>query len=330
MTSFQTSGNVDRDFRGWIVTVEQADAIAAGDRKALERFYIDNYARLEGMARKYAMRKYNQRNDERYNVSDMMGNLYIDLPNLNWQNARTLTCDIMHDSFHWSASGGYTLRKEQGLPVYGHVTKPDGKRTSVWNAALVDVNYNSLSLDIPVEGTNEDHTYADILQAPREYEVDFTPDDYGMSATALVELLSDFFSLREREALKAMLEGQRGKMLGETMKLSMKAAATNVTQVKRKLILHFEEVLSRLQTNGVIIPVYLLHIVPDDYERIKAEEEARAAKRRERQKNRDRRNDKRTPEQRHAEYLRRKERQRIAREVAQATAAQTGVTSGSA
>ena len=230
---------IDRDFRDWIVTVEQADAIAAGDREAANKFYSDNYNTLEKMAHKYAARKNRALGYEAYSVCDMMTDLYIDLPHLNWQNIYKLVCDIQDASFLWSVSGGYTMRKEQCLPVQGTFYE-NGVKKRYARPSAIDMVFGAFSLDNVMVGETESATFGDFLSAPKEYEPDYIHDDNGMSAQALVTLLQDMFSIHECSVLRYMLDGYSS---GEIARLTGEQHSNVIACTKRiryKLVMHYD------------------------------------------------------------------------------------------
>lgn len=68
------------DWRGWLITDEQAELIRGGDIPARNAFYFDNLARIRRMARGYIYRRKFTPNWCEFNLDDCVNGLYLDLP----------------------------------------------------------------------------------------------------------------------------------------------------------------------------------------------------------------------------------------------------------
>lgn len=71
-------------WRGWILTEEQRLKMVEGEREALDRFYFENYEHLFALAKNYAHRKACEGFGDLYRSEELMQDLYIALPRLNY------------------------------------------------------------------------------------------------------------------------------------------------------------------------------------------------------------------------------------------------------
>lgn len=69
---------------GWKITEEQRLKMVEGDREALDRFYFENYNHLFALAVKYAKKKRDQGCGDLYLAEDLIQDLYIVIPRLNF------------------------------------------------------------------------------------------------------------------------------------------------------------------------------------------------------------------------------------------------------
>ena len=92
-------------WRGWKITEEERVKMAAGDREALDRFYFENYDRLLGLANSYAYKKQNEGFGDIYRAEELVQDLYIGLPRLNYENPAYLTQSI-YSLFYMVRYGG--------------------------------------------------------------------------------------------------------------------------------------------------------------------------------------------------------------------------------
>lgn len=82
--------------------------IKDGNVEAINRFYEDNFGLFRGMSGKF-VRNRRLENIYRYEVDDLMQQLYVDIPHFDYTDERTLTCSIFR-SFKYSDNGGILHR----------------------------------------------------------------------------------------------------------------------------------------------------------------------------------------------------------------------------
>lgn len=250
-----------RDFHAWNVTRDQADKIAQGDEAAAALFFHDNYDKLRKMAYRYARKNNAAFGFELYDPEEMLNQLYLDLPRLEWKDGARLTFSILYDSYRWTPHGGYTQRKEMGLPIRERVK---GCKEKVSDPFTFCLHFGAISTETPLEDTDGEKTLADKIAAPREYEVDYTPPPAHKSAQELAELLGDLFNPAERVTLALFLDGKNYAEIAQLRGVAPTGASASIKRVKQKLAVNCGEVLRRLLANGVNVPHYLQTAVPDN------------------------------------------------------------------
>ena len=256
----------DRDFRSWDITPEQADRIKAGDTDAGNVFIVRHIKRLQTMALNYAMKHNRVLGRTVYEVPEMIAQLFCDLSELNWRNAYTLTLSIKNISFAWSAFGGYAQRKAQGLI---HTRNP-------WDKVLNPAR----SLDELVkvkEGDNEELRLLDCIPDEDTPETLFEKNNRKeYEPGELADILRDILSPREDEYLRLFLAGVPYSKICEKMGVD---ASLIHKKLRRKLVIRYGEVVSRLTAAGVDIPDRY-NRTPPDYAQMCAEAEKIRAKKR--------------------------------------------------
>ncbi len=257
----------DRDFRSWNITAEQADRIASGDIEERNAFYFANKERFTQMAYNY-ISIHNQKNTfYRYNVEDMVSQLYLDLPYLNWQNALQLTMSIKQISFAWSAYGGYAQRKEQGLPC-SHKFAP-------W-----EWYPDNISLDVKLYDDDEPETMQDAV-ASYEYNpctelLRKEEAKRALKISQIVNACKDFLNEKYQKILALFLDGYSFAEINE----HVDGGSCGLYRCKEKLILNYTDILRRIYLERKP-PSYILGIAPDDYKILVAKRDADNARRRE-------------------------------------------------
>lgn len=269
----------DRDFRAWKVTSEQADKIARGDREEATAFYLRNKARLRKMAHNYAS-SHNFIEGVYYDPEDMMSQLFIDLPNLNWKDGFCLNKSVNYCSFAWSVFGGFTQRKEAGEI---HTKDPFRLICDTW------------SLDEPVSDDSE-ATLGDFVPVPYEETPEailLSSEDPGvMYAADIVERLSSLLTGKEAKFLELFLSGVSLPDIASVM------GVKGITSFKVKLLDKLRS--NYLKVNELLpFPKAFTDIIPEGYEKAMQRAEAiRISKKRSYVRNRE------------AENARRRERRR--------------------
>ncbi len=124
-------------WQGWSLTEEQRLKMVASDREALDRFYFENYDHLYALAKNYAHRKACEGFGDLYRSEELMQDLYIALPNLDFTNVA-----LFRGSLKWQFWRGaysqpwtrYPITKERQEAIFKtkywidaprHDNKPD-------------------------------------------------------------------------------------------------------------------------------------------------------------------------------------------------------------
>ena len=255
----------DRDFRGWQVTPEQADKIAAGDVIEMNGFYNLNMSRLRAMAYAYA-RRHNQDSEFRsYYAEDMVVQLFLDLPYLNWKNALTLTMSIKQTSFAWSAYGGYAQRVAQGLP-HSHKFAP-------WEWYPEDVAGDRYASD-----DADGETVFGLMVAPEEDRPDnilLKSEERVLTASEICKKLEPILTEHQSNILFLYLEGYTFSQIQEKLELKDRSFLSNLTF---KLTLQYREVIELLYSDRDL-PENLDKAVPSRFEQFRALDAGRKARR---------------------------------------------------
>lgn len=257
----------DRDFRSWNITPEEADRIAQGDSKAAFAFFEAHKSRLIALARNYAFNHNISRESIVYSPEDMLPQLLVDLPYLNWTNSYTLTLDIKHKSFAWSAYGGYSYRVEAGLP---HSRSP-------WE--YID---ETTALESPMFESDEDgKSRLDVYVADEESDpfniLVRAEGRQSYEAQDIIEKLRDLLSVREAEYLLLYLDGYSFADISE--KMGVKDCSAIQAQTHSKLVRRYKEVLQRVFREDTL-PHRFKDVKPDDFETVRQAYENRIAAKR--------------------------------------------------
>lgn len=107
--------------RSWVYTHDQAKKIVNGDISARNKFFFDNYDRLRVMAKSFVANRYCL-SQMQYDMDDLLMQVYLDLPYMEYKSPAALTFDIKKKSFRLSIFGGYAFFVEN------HVGWTDLKR----------------------------------------------------------------------------------------------------------------------------------------------------------------------------------------------------------
>ena len=98
----------------WKYTQEQARAIKNGDINARNAFYMDNYARIEIMARAYVARGRAIKASRFCSFEDLIHQVYLDLPLFNFDTPQNITFSLKCSSFYLCGFGGWSYFVENG------------------------------------------------------------------------------------------------------------------------------------------------------------------------------------------------------------------------
>lgn len=248
---------VDRDFRSWHVTREQADRIVAGDREAVNRFMTDNATFLLRMAFRYAKIKNRMLeaggDPPRYFPDEMISQLYVDLPLMDWKTLKGLYYSIRLRSFAWCPFGGYAQRRAAGLAVrrgpreYGYLDFVESMETPVPGT-------DGLTVGDAVESEPEDRP--DVAAALAEVK--------HLTAEEITAALSGLLPPSQIRLLPLFLNGATYGEIRE--KLGIRDRSAGVSRLVERLRLNYVEVVNRLLAAGMEIPEAYVGAVPEGYE----------------------------------------------------------------
>lgn len=98
------------DYKPYILTEKQVREIKNGDQNAINKFYIDNIDILTRMAKKFIRKN----NYYKLDYLDLLHQLYLDIPILNYTDKKNLFFSIMV-CFMLCENGGYKVRNRSGV-----------------------------------------------------------------------------------------------------------------------------------------------------------------------------------------------------------------------
>lgn len=231
-----------KNWRGWVITDEQAEEIRNGDINARNRFYFDNLERIRKMAYNYAKRNPRCKGLE----EDMINGVYVDMSFWAQENGKPVSDGLtlsgfVYSSFRFTPYGGLLYLSENNPKM-------------LCGGVLSVYAPDTLSLDSPLgvgdnrhQDDNNAHTLGDIIPAPENpFNGDLTDN--------LKELVSDMLSPRENEFFGHFIEGYGNAEISRRMGYGTEA--NNADKVKRKLRLNSGLILSRLSALGVDVDYY--------------------------------------------------------------------------
>ncbi|MBQ3639748.1 MAG: hypothetical protein II955_04445 [Clostridia bacterium] len=105
---------------GWKITPEQIERIRAQDWGACAEFYEANLERLRKLAHGYARAKREQGFGDKWNADDLLQDLYIDLPLLDWDTEQAFKSSMNKHSFFFSGHGGFSYLLQHCPNKIGH------------------------------------------------------------------------------------------------------------------------------------------------------------------------------------------------------------------
>lgn len=95
-------------WRGWSLTEEQRLKMVEGDREALDRFYFENYDHLYALAKNYAHRKACEGFGDLYRSEELMQDLYIALPRLDYTSIEFFRVSLKNQFYRGAFSEAWT------------------------------------------------------------------------------------------------------------------------------------------------------------------------------------------------------------------------------
>lgn len=224
-----------KDWRGWIITAEQIEAIKAHDREAINKFYFDNEKRFSKSAMNYSVEKSFIERGAFYDYRDYLQQLYLDLPYLDYSSAKNFRYSIFNKSFYNANKGGLAYLVETKSKYLSY----DYGQT---------YNNTYLIVDAPaINKSNEDsnkYLIDYLASSPSAEEVVFSEED---SLEELKDLLLTFLTPKEYQYYLYYYRGLTPSVILERFGISKSTDA----QVKMKLRLHFKEIIKALDDLGV-------------------------------------------------------------------------------
>ncbi|MDY5439385.1 MAG: hypothetical protein SPG06_01245 [Eubacteriales bacterium] len=106
------------DYKPYILTEKQVREIKNGDQNAINKFYIDNIDILTRMAKKFIRKN----NYYKLDYLDLLHQLYLDIPILNYTDKKNLFFSI-RVCFMLCENGGYKVRNRSGI-LYNKYISP--------------------------------------------------------------------------------------------------------------------------------------------------------------------------------------------------------------
>ena len=186
----------EKQWQGWKITPEQIEKIKQNDREAIDKFYFDNYSRFSLMAKGYAIKRQNMGLGQ-FCAEDMLQNLYIDLPVLNYDTSGKFVSSAFN-SFYWVLFGGQwqiksTLRASKAA------------RASYFPLYIIDKGcYRS---DDSVSDGQDDYREIDkFVSSPSAYHEYFYQKEQRRQEKLeadLIPFLSQIFNQKQLEAWEA-------------------------------------------------------------------------------------------------------------------------------
>lgn len=98
------------DYKPYILTEKQVKEIKNGDQNAINKFYFDNIDILTRMAKKFIRKN----NYYKLDYLDLLHQLYLDIPILNYTDKKNLFFSI-RVCFMLCENGGYKVRNRSGV-----------------------------------------------------------------------------------------------------------------------------------------------------------------------------------------------------------------------
>lgn len=241
------------DWRGWLITDEQAELIRGGDIPARNRFYFENLARIKSMARNYVHKMHFSNAGREYDIDDCINGLYLDLSLFDFGDGLRISWSV-RNSFYFSIYGGwlYVVENNSKLRCGGY----RGKCLYILDSPA---KVNTRAGDSKDTG---DYLIDSIASTPSpESEI---IDGNGVAAEKVVEIAREYLSPRETEIFSLMLDGYSIYAIPEI--LGLKGIAKQYARIKARLCVNYESIIKALQGFGAVIPRYA-RLRPEKYEK---------------------------------------------------------------
>lgn len=228
--------------RKWVYTPEQAQKIVNGDIEARNQFYFDNYELLHILAYWYASERFAIMGD-RYEVDDLMSQVYLDLPYMNFTSCATLTYSIKQNSFFRSVFGGFSFSVEE------HRTNGDKKRLV---APLMSTD--------ETRGESDCLLYVDLFVSCNPFDEFFDHADEFDYAPALRSILARYLKPVQVEFVLLVCEGyaqaEACRQLG--------VRGMTLSALAKRLRPHYAEIVDELLALGCSSAETYYGVIPSD------------------------------------------------------------------
>lgn len=244
----------------WVYTQEQAQAIKNGDITARNKFFNDNYDRIRGMAYIYARSRHDL-GQHQYDAKEMINQLYLDLPYMDYRSYAQLTHSVKNASFWCSVYGGLSWFKEN------HINGTDTKRRGLYEIRLDQpISEDGVCLgdllesgDLPLDEQIEEKMKPDYLP-----EIRAILGRYIKNTKHIDFLLYLFEGYGQNEALR---------------KLGHNGHRYSLNELRPKLVSHYAEIVADLVKVGCVSAFSYVGRVPTEQKEekhFKLSEEERA------------------------------------------------------
>lgn len=254
---------------------ETIEKIKAFDCEAIKSFYLSNFNLFKKLVNIYINKRltYNPACDLCFD--DFIADIYISLPYYRYDSPDYFIASVKY-AFPLVERGGFAYSMEYGLST--HIKLKDLYSLYIEN----DDGEITLLSDLYDNGK----IYDDFTNFSLSYE---------KMSSKIVEFCSKFFSNKEKIYFQYFMDGYQDKVIRE--KMCTKSKTHYLTDIKNKLILHFDEVKKFLESNGFVLENRYIILYNELFEKL--------MKQIERRKERSRNN----KEYRKNYYLRNKEKQ---------------------
>lgn len=255
------SDNSGINWRGWIITKEQAEKIKKLDINAMTEFYINNSLRIEKMAWRFCKRKWFA-NLARYTIADCMQQVFADLPLYRYSSGLVISYDVT-SSFEGSICGGYSSAR--GFEFRKKLYRLGGISTEEYSKSKND------------SGNQSDKFYyqkrcQNVKSAEEEYFAVIDDNTTAME-TALIDFI--MHTVRSETARKVLEYRLFSDLSYSEIAEELGLKNINSRHYYQKLILNYEKLLECLELVGSEKVVYYLGLEPPKYRHIKEVTEAR-------------------------------------------------------
>lgn len=236
-----------QNWKGFDITESIRQGLIAKDKTAIDTFYINNYDKFRAMAFTYLRSHKNCIST----LDDLVDQLYLDLPYLNYSSCNYFVYRVYEHSFRHCSHGGYAYLVET-------------------NSKYKDCSYSniySMCFDRPVDGdsnTTVGEMFCSRMQASCvEYANAIAEEKF---INKLLDFLKSILNSKELRYIKMYLEGYSPEYARREVGYT---CSHSICDIYIKLRLNYDKILNFLDNNGIDISYYK-SLVPDKLEEYKA------------------------------------------------------------